>query len=241
MTLKVHAPQNIARLFRKTPEEVKKAILKLYYAKPPFSYEQLYEGVWQSMRLKEPLSVYQDVVQAWQPSLRRDSYLRALKPTSKFFENFERGYEVEVLPRPYSIGRGLQAPFSPRMLCGTKSGPVVPWLLFWKENPLNEEQTALFHGMVLDAFRGDPDLDRATLMLVDTNRKALDSLGNPRVLLGAEIPVVSQEKMRSMLDVFASGYLMAQDELRKKVRTQRAETRRTDDVRKSRDDQPGLF
>lgn len=183
MTLKVHAPQNIARLFRSTPEEVKKAIIKLYRAKPPFSYEQLYEGVLRSLVLKESLNAYRDIVESWQPSLRRESYLRALKPTAFFFDNFERHYEVEVLPRPYSIGRGLRAPLAPRMQCGTPRGMVVPWLLFWKENPLNEEQTALLHSIVLDAFANDPDLDSSKLMLVDTSSRALDQSGKPRVLL----------------------------------------------------------
>lgn len=195
MTLRVHAPQNIARLFRKTPEEVKKAILKLCNAKPPFSYEQLYQGVWRSVILKEPLSSYERIVSTWQPSLRRDSYLRALKPTAIFFENFERQYEVEVLPRPYSVGRGLQAPLAPRMQCGTAHGAVVPWLLFWKENPLNEEQIALFHSIVLDAFSADPDLDRSALMLVDTSSRALDRDGRPKVLIGKEIPIVSPETL----------------------------------------------
>lgn len=241
MTLKIHAPQNIARLYRSTSEEVKKAILKLYYSRPPFSYEQLYEGVWQSLRLKEPLSEFERIVSAWEPSIRRDSYLRALQPTRIFFENFDRRYEVEVLPRPYSIGRGLQAPFAPRMLCGTGRGAVVPLLLFWKENQLNEEQTALFHSMVMDAFSADPDLDTAALMLVDTSRKSLDGHGNPKVLVGDEIPLVSLERMRSMLDVFVGGYLMAQEELKHHGLAKRVERRREDNAYQSQDDQLGLF
>lgn len=241
MNLKVHAPQNIARLFKSTPEEVKKEVLKLYYAKPPFSYEPLYKAVWQSLKLKEPLGEYECIVDGWRPSVCRDSYLRALKPTKAFFENFDRRYEVEVLPRPYSIGRGLQAPFAPRMQFGTAQGPVVPWLLFWKENRLNEEQVALFHSIVRDAFSADPDLDSAALMLVDTSIQALDEHGNPKVMLGNEIPLVSPERMRSMLDVFVRGYLMAQEELRHEVSSNRAEKHRKDVSNDTKDDQLGLF
>lgn len=214
MTLKVPALHNIARLYQSTPEKVKQGIIRLHDARPPFSYEKLYEVVQGSLLVKDSFSNCRALVEGWSPSIRKDSYLRALGPTEKFFERFERSYEVEVVPRLYSIGRGLQAPFSPRILCGTCAGPVVPWLLFWKNNPLTEEQTALFHSLACDAFSSDPDLENARLILVDTSVKALAGTDLPRIVASDELPLVSRDRLRTMLDTFVAGYMLAQEELR---------------------------
>lgn len=212
---KLKAPSliHVARLYRPTAEQVKKEILNLAKASPPFSYEDLYELMWDRAHVGIPSEQIVRSIAGIGQKIKRDSYQRAFSIADRFFENLDRSFELRIEPRSYSIGRDLRVPFAPPMICGGGSdGPVIPWLLFWKQNPLTDEQTSLFMSMAQATIEDEPELDGASLLLVDTSLKALDDGGNARVIKASEVGRIPDRRLREMLEVFATGFHMAQAE-----------------------------
>lgn len=235
---KLKAPSliHVARLYRPTSEQVKKEILKLANAAPPFSYEDLYELMWDRAHVGIPSEQIERSIAGIGQKIKRDSYQRAFAIADKFFENLDRSFEMRIEPRSYSIGRDLRVPFAPPMICGGGSnGPVIPWLLFWKQNPLTDEQTSLFMSMAQATIEEEPELDGASLLLVDTSIKALDEGGNACVLNAADVKRIPDQRLKEMLEVFATGFHMAQAEWQESVPVHK-DARRSPEIDDSQQD-----
>lgn len=199
----------VARLYRPRKEAVKAEVLKLLKATPPFSYDDLYRLVWDHVRgLASKEQVALAIQRIGQP-LKRESYQRALAPTCRYFDELKRDYATLIEPRTYALGRNMRVQCAPPMICGTENGLVVPWPMFWKVNPLNEEQTAFFMSMAMDVMGRDGELDEAELIVVDTSTKALDKEGRPRRILGSEVAKIPAERLNAMVEVFLQGYALA--------------------------------
>lgn len=212
---KLKAPSliHVARIYRPTAEQVKNEILRLARVAPPFSYEDLYELMWDRAHVGVSREQIERSIASIGQKIKRDSYQRAFAIADRFFDGLDRSFEMRIEPRSYSIGRDLRVPFAPPMICGGgANGPVIPWLLFWKQNPLSEEQTSLFMSMAQAIIEEEPELDAASLLLVDTSLKALDGNGNARVINAADVERIPDRRLRTMLEVFATGFHMAQAE-----------------------------
>ena len=203
---------HVARLYRPTIEGVKNEVIRLARSAPPFSYEDLYELVWDNVRCGIPESQIVASINGLGQRVKRESYARAFPVACSFFRGFPATFIEKIEPRTYSIGRNMRVPFAPSMICGTRDGLVIPWLLFWKTNPMTEEQTRLFISMALGVIENDGELDQAALQLVDTSEKALSKEGMPSVISSRDVVPFTAEKMRKMLETFAAGFALAQIE-----------------------------
>lgn len=240
MKLKPPSLQHVARFYRPTADGVKKEFLKLARAHPPFSYEDLYKLTWD---MAKGLQTYEAVYRAASGirlDIKRDSYLRALPPCNVFFDELKHAYAIPVGSRSYSIGRGIQVPFCPPMLCGTAKGVVLPWLIFWKDNPLTGIQLQLFASMVEDILKGEPDLDSAQLLIVDMSDAAIKKDGRPVVTSSADVIKLPASQMASMLSTVVEGFELAKEEL-KSVNIKSVERESMRDSMSNEDGQKDMF
>lgn len=217
MKLKPPSLQHVARFYRPTADGVKKEFLKLARAHPPFSYEDLYKLAWDMAKGLQTYEAVHKAASEIKLEVKRNSYLRALRPCSVFFDELKHGYAIPIGSRSYSIGRGIQVPFCPPMLCGTAKGIVLPWLIFWTDNPLTGLQLQLFVSMVEDILKGEPDLDSAQLLIVDMSDAAIKKDGRPMLTSSADVPKLPASQMVSMLSTVVEGFELAKEELKSVV------------------------
>lgn len=202
----------VARLSCPTKEGVKKEVLKLAQASPPFSYDDLYKMLWDLVRKTATKDQIKASIGGIGQKIKRNSYLRAFAPASTYLQGVPMEYSLQVEPRSYSVGRGMRVQCAPPMVCGTPKGQMVPWLMLWQKNPMSKEQMALFVSMALDVLDQDGELEGADLVVVDTSDKSLDKKGQPKLLFAREMPKLPPQDVREMLEIFAQGFSLAEKE-----------------------------
>src|SRR5690606_1196744 len=116
--------------------------------------------------------------------------------------------------RHYAAGRGLMVPFDPPIIYGGADGMVFPWFSFWKSNPLSGERLSLFVTMVKEVLCDDPDLESANFQILDFSSPKGSLERKLSIINSSDVPILSSERKRDMLEVFAEGYFAALDELR---------------------------
>ena len=103
-------------------------------------------------------------------------------------------------------------PFDQPIIYGIGGQLYFPWLSFWRSNPLSGEKLQLFVSIVREILQQDPDLEAARFEILDFSA----SPGEGRrlsVIDTADIPDLSNERKKEMLDIFAQGFFQASAEL----------------------------
>jgi hypothetical protein len=63
--------------------------------------------------------------------------------------------------------------------------------------------------VVSDILRDDPDLEAAELLIVDLSQESEEQGRTLKVIPASEVPRLTQERQREMLEIFASGFRQA--------------------------------
>lgn len=213
-TLKVPSLQHLARLWHPDPLRVQRTLVALAKNSPTFSYQLVYELVHDLVCLKVPYGQIEDAVRKKVKRVQiRENFLELLPLVRTHFADVGVDFVHQVTRRFYPLGRDLFVPFSPSFIYGSRGELHLPWMSFWKENPLDAERLSLFMTVVDDVLAQDPDLEAATFSLLDFSAPAPRSPRSLKVLKGEEIPRVSRERQKEMLGVFIEGFRLAQQEL----------------------------
>ena len=199
----------VARLYRPTVEGVKKEVLELARATPSFNYSDLQKIIFHLLRGFATYDQATGAIRSIGYQLKRDSYLRAFDPAWTYLKSLRHTYALPIDTRFFAISRDMRIPCIPPMVCGTPSGQVVPWLMYWKKNVLKEEQMALFLSMALEVMENDAELDEARLVVVDTSDAALDPRGMPKTIDCHGLSRLNRGSLAKMLDTFVQGFNLA--------------------------------
>jgi hypothetical protein len=208
--VRVPTLQHMARNWHADPDWICKNLVRLVQNPPNFNYELLFRLARDMLLLGQP---YEDILAAVGRIKRkdlRDKFLEILPLLRDHFEGEQPDYFQDIEPRLYSIGRGLMVPFAPPFVYGVGGQIYFPWLSFWRTNPLANERLSLFVTIVRRVLLDDPDLEDSIFQIVDFSAPLAKGTRELRIVPAAEVPILSENRMREMLEVFAEGYFRAQ-------------------------------
>jgi len=211
--LKVPSLQHMARNWGETPEFVQKQLVNLALNPPIFNYRALFGAARDLLLFKQPLSEVEAGIRKGTANTKvRENFLEVLPLLHGHFDQVQPQFVQAVSTRFYSAARGLLIPFDQPIIYGIGGQLYFPWLSFWRSNPLSGEKLQLFVSIVREILQQDPDLEAARFEILDFSA----SPGEGRrlsVIDTADIPDLSNERKKEMLDIFAQGFFQASAEL----------------------------
>lgn len=205
------AVHNMVRSAFDTPEEVSKALIKSYLSHPPFSYRLLGDIIRLALKgnkLSKP--ALDSAVLAHQ---KNPDYQKIfLEITPLIFEHFSSispKFILDVEPRKYKINR-IEIPFKPPFAFGVGDEIIIPWFIFWKNNPLTSKQLSLLATIISDLMSQDPDYRDAKIQIYDFG---VGEDGETRTLQITDLATIKKlgsQELEDALLAFLNGYEMAE-------------------------------
>ncbi|TQI75518.1 hypothetical protein FHT98_3299 [Bosea sp. AK1] len=208
-SLRVPSVQHLARNWRDEPITIAKALVRLAENPPTFNYNPLFGALRDYLMLHVP---YEDVVAGIAAIKRvavRENLLGVMPLIREHFDGVSPEFFQGVDRRYYPVGRGLMVPFEPPMIYGIGGQLYFPWFSFWRRNPLSDERLSLFVTLVEEILLQDPDLESARFEILDFSSSDAKSPRMLRVIDARDVPRLSEERKRQMLECFAEGYFQA--------------------------------
>lgn len=216
--LKIPSLQHLARNWRNDAKLIRRSLVTLAKNPPIFNYNPLFLAIRDLLLLNQP---YEEVARGIRDHVKRDAvrsnYLSVLPLIRDHFGGASPDFYQSVERRYYPVGRGLMVPFEPPMIYGVGGQLYFPWFSFWRSNPLEKERMALFVTLVDEILLDDPDLEGAKFEILDFSVPKAETDRALRVVDAGEIPRLSEERKREMLEIFMDGFFQAQEELRRGI------------------------
>lgn len=209
MSKKLAVPSvlHLARLWDPDEAKIKDALLRLHRSSPPFSYGPLLRMVRSVLALKEdPASVEHLIQQSGASNLAKEQYLQIAPLLVEKFRGERIDQVIEVTPRNYPISRNLRIPFAPPMFYVSGGQLLVPVFLFWKTNPLTDQQLVLAATILSALVTQEPDADRNSLRLLDFSSPSTKGVRRLREVALGDLPLLSMNELTEMLVIFSRGY-----------------------------------
>lgn len=238
--LKVPSLQHLARNYADNSSEICRKLVQLVRGSPNFNYNPLFSAVRDLLLLKMN---YEQVEEGIRRYIRREdireNFLEVLPLLHKHFRDVSPDFVNSISTRNYAVGPRLLVPFTPPIMYGVGGQLYFPWFSFWRSNPLGKENLSLFVTAVFELLEQDPDLENARFQILDFSAAPTIKQRTLKILEANDIPRLSDDRKKEMLEVFADGYAMA-----KTVLAQEEAESPGDDVRESPiddEDQPDLF
>lgn len=217
VALRVPSLQHMARNWRDSPEGVCRELVRLANNSPTFSYNPLFSAVRDLLVFKQPyVEVEQGIRRGVKRATVRDNLLGVLPLIERHFRDEDPAFVQQIAPRVYAAGRGLLIPFAPPMICQVGGQLKFPWFSFWRSNPLARERLALFVACVRELLEQDPDLEDARFQILDFSVPKGEIERELIVLEADDIPTITDERKREMLEIFGEGLVRARAELAQK-------------------------
>ena len=212
--LRVPSIQHLARNWRADSAHIARILVRLVLSPPLFNYNPLYSAVRDLLVLKVE---YDQVVEGIRRKVKRasvrENLLSVLPLIRDHFDGVSPDYFQTIDKRFYSVGRGLMVPFDPPMIYGVRGQLYFPWFSFWRQNPLVNERLSLFVTLVDEILMNDPDLETALFQVLDFSCPRPGHPRELRVIDADDVPRVSDERKKQMLEAFAEGYFRALEAL----------------------------
>jgi len=111
-------------------------------------------------------------------------------------------------------------PFAPPLVYGAGGEVCFPWFSLWKSNPLVGENLSLFVSVVRELVLQDPDLEASRFLILDLSAKKKEQHRALKIVDSRDVPILSNYRLREMLDVFSKGYFDAVREISNRPATQ---------------------
>jgi hypothetical protein len=213
-TLKVPSALHLARLWRPDANATKKALLGLFHSSPPFSYAQLLNMLRSMLAFKTELNEMEGLVtRGIKSAIARKSYIEIVPLLRECFLPLNPTFVQEATPRQYPLNRELRIPFNPPMIYGAEGRVHLPVFIFWRTNPLSLEQLCLFGSLLREFIAQDPDLDIASVCILDFSVAKGEPERTLRRTPLLDIPSISRSRRDEMLSIFAEGFSLARSDL----------------------------
>lgn len=236
--LRVPTVQHLARNWRNNPALIARILVRLMMDPPRFNYNPLYSAVRDLLVLGVP---YEQVVEGISRIKRegvRNNLLSVLPLIRDHFAGLSPDFYQTIDKRYFSVGRGLMVPFEPPMIYGVGGQLYFPWFSFWRSNPLANERLSLFVTIIDEVLVDDPDLENARFEILDFSCPDRKSSRILRVIDAGDVPRVTEERKKEMLQVFAEGYFQALAALKD---TPASAAKQSSDSPTNDPDQPSFF
>lgn len=209
--IRIPTLQHVARNMEGGPQEIKKALIRMVDAQPPFSYQAL-NGLTRDMLVFQ--HPYEQIVKGAERAknaLARKNFLEILPLIKDHFDGVVPNFVQEVSWRFYPVARNLMVPFQPPLFYGAGGQIFFPWFSYWRVKPLTGEKLSFFVTIISEILLQDPDLEEAKFQILDFS--ARDEDRELRMIEAADVPRVSETRKKEMLADFEEGVRLAELEL----------------------------
>ena len=234
--LTVPSVQHLARNWRRDPRRITRTLVGLARRPPTFSYGKLTVAARDLLAFHQP---FEEVVRGLERTIKRTevltNFLEVLPLLDGHFKSFTPHAVLTIDPQIYRVGKGLRIPFHPPFLYEMDGQLHLPWLSFWRSNPLAGLNLSLFATMIDDILRTTPALRGAKVSILDFSRPNSKMPRQLNVIHFDEVPRVPTEEKLEMLAIFAEAFFMAQQELSSEA----PEADKKKDSRRPRDEEKG--
>jgi hypothetical protein len=213
--LRIPSLQHAARNASLSVESISQALIALAKNSPPFSYAAMISAVRDLLVLGVPYAQVEAGIRTIKWDWLRENFLEILPMLHNHFKDVRPDYVNTIARRYYPAGRGLLIPFEPPMLYCADGQKVLPWFVFWKNNPVVSLRLSFFATIVRDIMDQDPELDDAELQILEFSCITGSDARAFVIRREGEIPRLDDATKTEMLSTFAEGYLLAQATLAK--------------------------
>lgn len=213
--VKVPTVVHLSRVWRDSPDGVKRALISLSKSSPPFSYDDLFKYIRNMLVLKKYREfLLNQISQKTKGDLKRVSFSSVAPLLFDYLGRYDDYNALDVMDKSFGFSSELRAEFKPKVTLMTGSDGVLPQFIFWKTNPLTIQQKSLMLTMIDLVMQGEPDLEDLRLELVDFSAAKGAAGRRLTVSSGNEIPRCTSSELTEMLEIFAEGYRLANEQLR---------------------------
>lgn len=213
-TLKIPTLLHAARLCKETPELTQREFIKIFYSKIPFNYNPLVAGMRDMMLWGIPYeTVAQGIIRKEKRQKVADNFLEALPLMQEYVDSISP-HHIQEMPRVYyPLSHDLRIPFSSPLVYQQNNQLHIPSFIFWKTNPLTEEQKSLLATIIDDLFLDDPDFENANFQIVDFSKPAKKEDRELLITNTKEIPRLTQSEKNRKLENLVQGFHLAEAEI----------------------------
>jgi len=206
--------QHLARQIQPTSEQIERNLIKLALNPPAFNYNPLYGLTHDALAYKQPLAQLQKgIADRVKIAKVRENFLSLAPLIHGYFAPISADFVGKVSRRFYNAGRDLLIPFDPPLIYGVAGTIHLPWLSFWRNDPLSGERLSLFMTLLDEILGQDPDLDMAKVTILDFSAPAPGQERELSLLNAKEIPRLDTAQKTELLERFVEGFLAARFKL----------------------------
>ena len=214
--LRVPSVQHLARNWDVSPKKIEDAFVKMALNPPFFNYNALNDVARDSLLFGvSEEQIIKGIKSSEKRKRVRDVLLEVVPMIGQHFEGVVPDFVHDVAPSYYPIGRGFSIPFKSAFIYGVGGQVYLPWFVFWKNNPMNNEQFSLFVTLAKEIISQDPDLEGVKFEILDFSVKQKGGCRELRVIDSSSIPTFDRKTTAEMLAVFVEGFEGAENRLRK--------------------------
>jgi hypothetical protein len=207
------ALQHVARTAEGTPQKVAKALLKEFSGRAPFRYSLMDELAKVAMKGRFTLEQFREAVRKRQRNPKYQGIFLELVPlVHKYFSQLSPKYLLQIDPLFYRINN-LSIPFKPPFAFEMNDELIIPFLLFWKINPLTEHQYSLLATMIADLLSQHPDYRGARVLVLTFSAPTKDDKREIKIIDLATITRLTQSELDSALGTWFEGFQLAKAQI----------------------------
>jgi hypothetical protein len=201
---------HLVRTWRDSPERTSKALINIARGRPIFSYAPLHVAIREMLVFGVP---YHQVVECIRRAEKRTEYAALLLEILPMIQQHLNGVSPEffqdVAARFYPLAPDIRIPFQPPVVYGTGGQLILPWCIFWRNNPLGGKPLSLFMTLVDEILMEDPDLENASFQLLDFSIPKGEPERQLSIRDGRGIPRLTIAERDEMLSIWAEGFRQA--------------------------------
>jgi len=214
--LSVPSVQHLARNWHDSPKKIEDEFVKMAMNPPTFNYNALNEIARDLLLFNSPMDQVVKGIKEKEKRTRVQNILLEVVPLIyEHFSDIQQDYVHDIAPSYYPIGRNLKIPFKSAFIYGLGGQIYLPWFIYWKRNPLNDQQLSLFVTLAKEILSQDPELETAKFLILDFSAAKPNENRQLEIIDTADIPVFSSTQTAEMLTIFSEGFDRAKTRLKK--------------------------
>ena len=213
--IKVPSVQHLARNWYSSPKKIEDEFVKMAMNPPFFNYNALNDNARDSLVFKIPEDqIIKGIKEKEKREWVQKILLEVVPLLHGHFNCVQHDFVTDVAPSFYPLGRDLRIPFQPVFIYGVGGQIYLPWFIFWKHNPLDDEQLSLFVTLTREILRQDPELEGAKFEILDFSAANSKECRQLKVINTMDIPTFDSKETAEMLAIFVEGFERAEARLK---------------------------
>lgn len=213
--LKIPSVQHLARHWRSSPKKIEDSLVKIAINPPFFNYNALNYVARDHLLYGIPEEQIVEGIKKKEERKKVQNTLLEIVPlVIEHFSTVNPDFVHDIAPSYYPIGRELKIPLKLSFIYGVGGQVYLPSFIFWKKNPMDEQQFSLFVSLAQEMLHQDPDLEAAKFKILDFSAKGRNQGRTLEVIDSKDVPILNSSTRAEMLSVFVEGFERAESRVK---------------------------